>query len=187
MSVEKAEKGEDFMACWLWYGDITKIHADVVANAANTELKRAPGICEAIYAAADSEQLERECAKYPRLRIAHAAVTSGCGLPAKYIIHVAGAGWYRGTGRDRMLLAQCYRAAMNKALLYQCRTIAIPLMFSGDYHIPREEAVRIAGREIEEFVGRHPRLDVILVLYRKQIYNMAKFNLRWKEYEDGKE
>lgn len=42
----------------LWMGNIVNIATDAIVNAANTELKRTPGICEAIFAAADSAKLE---------------------------------------------------------------------------------------------------------------------------------
>ncbi|MFR8255820.1 MAG: macro domain-containing protein, partial [Ruthenibacterium sp.] len=77
-------------------GDITKIKADAIVNAASSDLRPCPGICEAIFAAADTEKLRAACRAIGRCRIGHAVVTPAFGLPAKYIIHVAGAGWYGG-------------------------------------------------------------------------------------------
>ena len=34
-------------------GDITKIKADAIVNAASSDLRPCPGICEAVFAAAD--------------------------------------------------------------------------------------------------------------------------------------
>lgn len=73
-----------------------------------------------------------------------------------------------------MLLEECYRRALQKALLYNCRTVAVPLIFSGDCHMPRAESIRIAGKVIREFEVRHPDIEVTLVLYREGVYEMAR-------------
>lgn len=70
---------------------------------------------------------------------------------------------------------------MARAQACNCKSIAFPLIFSGEYHIPREEAIRIAGKAISDFVDRHPELDVVLVLYKPGIYAMAKRILAWSE------
>ena len=126
-------------------GDITKMDTDAIVNAAVSDLSPCPGICSAIFAAADTEELKKACRKIGRCRIGHAVVTPSCGLPSKIIFHVAGAGWYGGVQRERMLLEECYRRALQKALLYNCRTVAVPLIFSGDCHMPRAESIRIAS------------------------------------------
>ena len=84
------------------------------------------------------------------------------------------AGWYGGVQRERMLLEECYRRALQKALLYNCRTVAVPLIFSGDCHMPRAESIRIAGKVIREFEVRHPDIEVTLVLYQEGVYEMAR-------------
>lgn len=148
-------------------GDITKMDTDAIVNAAVSDLSPCPGICSAIFAAADTEELKKACRKIGRCRIGHAVVTPSCGLPSKIIFHVAGAGWYGGVQRERMLLEECYRRALQKALLYNCRTVAVPLIFSGDCHMPRAESIRIAGKVIREFEVRHPDIEVTLVLYKR--------------------
>ena len=150
------------------------MQVDAIVNAAVSDLSPCPGICSAIFAAADTEELKKACRKIGRCRIGHAVVTPSCGLPSKIIFHVAGAGWYGGVQRERMLLEECYRRALQKALLYNCRTVAVPLIFSGDCHMPRAESIRIAGKVIREFEVRHPDIEVTLVLYREGVYEMAR-------------
>ena len=123
------------MPMYLYLGDITRMETDAIVNAAGTDLRRCPGICDAIFAAADTEELERACRKLGRCRIGQAVATPGCGLPCRYIIHVAGPGWYGGEPRERFLLAGCYQNALHKAYLCSCRRGAVPLIFSGDCHI----------------------------------------------------
>lgn len=169
------------MGRYLWMGDIVHMGTDAVVNAARTDLARAPGICEAIFAAADGEKLEQACRRLGRCPIGQAVLTPSFGLPAPHIIHVAGPDWFGGLERERMLLADCYRRAMSLALVQGFGSIAIPLMFSGEYHIPRKEAIGIAGASICAFTDRHPELDVVLVVYRPGILTMARRLLGWEE------
>ena len=46
-------------------------------------------------------------------------------------------------------------------------------MFSGDFHLPRPKAIRIAGDVIRAFEKTHPGMEIFLVLYNKSIYEMA--------------
>ena len=100
-------------------------------------------------------------------------VTPSCGLPCKYIIHVAGSGWYSGHGNERQLFKDCYLHALQKARAYHCRTVAMPLMFSGSMHLPRVEALKLVGEVISQFEETCPNMDVRLVLYKKSIYDTA--------------
>lgn len=154
-------------------GDITKMDTDAIVNAAATDLKPCEGICQAIFRAADTVALEAACKKVGHCPIGKTVVTPSCGLPCKYIIHVADAGWYSGHGNDRELFADCYTHALQKAYAYHCRSVALPLMFSGSMHIPRAEAVRIVGEVISRFEKTCPRMEIRLVLYKQSIYDTA--------------
>lgn len=165
------------MALHLYLGDITKMRTDAIVNAANTDLRRCPGICEAIFSAARQEELEKACKDIGHCPIGRAVITPSCGLPSKYIIHVAGPGWYGGARRERFLMASCYQNALQKAFVYGCKSVAFPLIFSGDCHIPRPDSIRIAGQVIQEFIDGH-KMEVYLVLYKESIYRMAQMILR---------
>ena len=141
-------------------GDITKMDTDAIVNAASSDLRPCPGICSAIFAAADTEKLLAACKKIGRCRIGKAVITPSFGLACKYIIHVAGIG--------------CYRSALQKAAAYHCKSVAVPLMFSGDFHIPRAQALQIAADVIAGFEKSHPSLEISLVIYKQSIYDLAK-------------
>lgn len=70
------------MPMYLYLGDITRMETDAIVNAAGTDLRRCPGICDAIFAAADTEKLERACRKLGRCRIGQAVATPAAGCPA---------------------------------------------------------------------------------------------------------
>lgn len=154
-------------------GDITKINADAIINAAATDLRPCEGICQAIYHAADTNALLAACKKIGHCPIGRAVVTPSFGLPCKYIIHVAGAGWYSGHGNDRQLFKDCYIHALQKAYAYHCKTVAMPLMFSGNIHIPRVEALRLVGEVVSQFESHYSQMEIQLVLYKRSIYEAA--------------
>ena len=158
----------------LLLGDITEMTADAIAIPAHTDLKPTPGISEAVFRAADGKALLAACQKFGRCRMGQAVVTPSCGLPCKYIIHVAGPGWYSGHKSERLLFADCYLQALQKARAYHCRSIALPLMFSGEYHIPRAQALTIVFQVVRQFEKTHPDLDIALVLYKESIYQLAQ-------------
>ena len=154
-------------------GDITKMDTDAIVNAAATDLRPCDGICQAIFSAADGDKLLAECKKIGHCAIGRAVVTPSCGLPCKYIIHVAGAGWYSGRSNELELFADCYRHALQKAYAYKCRSVAVPLMFSGSLHIPRSEALQMVAEVIGNFESSCPGMEIHLVLYKKSIYDLA--------------
>lgn len=154
-------------------GDITKMNTDAIVNAAATDLKPCEGICQAIFNAADEASLRLACKKIGHCPIGGAVVTPSCGLPCKYIIHVAGSGWYSGHGNERQLFKDCYLHALQKARAYHCRTVAMPLMFSGSMHLPRVEALKLVGEVITQFEEHCPEMEILLVLYKKSIYDTA--------------
>ena len=155
-------------------GNIAYMDTDAIVIPAHTDLKPAPGISEAVFCAADAEQLSAACRQIGRCRIGQAVITSSYGLKSRYIIHVAGPGWYSGHKTDRMIFADCYLRALQKAQAYHCRSVALPLMFSGEFHIPRAQALLLACRLISQFEAYHPELKISLVLYKESIYHLTQ-------------
>ena len=154
-------------------GDITSMHTDAIVNAAATDLRPCEGICQAIYNAADTKQLLAACKKIGHCPMGHAAVTSSFGLPCKYIIHVAEAGWYSGHANERDLFQDCYNSAFLKAYAPHCKTVAVPLMFSGSLHIPRADALRLVAEVVRRFEASYAGMEIQLVVYKQSIYDLA--------------
>ena len=161
----------------LYLGDIVHMDADAIACPAHSDLKCTPGIREAVFRAANRAQLERLCREKGRCPIGKAVLTPACGLPCRWIIHVVGPGWYSGKKADRELFAACYRHALHLAHAFHCRSIALPLMFSGGTHLPRATALTLVCRTVLDFERHHPGLDVTLVLYKEGIYHLAQKTL----------
>ena len=61
-------------------------------------------------------------------------------------------------------LASAYHSALKLAAKYHCESVAFPLLSSGNYGYPKEQAFRIAVDTITQYVMEHD-LTVYLVLY----------------------
>lgn len=147
--------------------DITKMSVDVIVNAANTGLQKGGGVCGAIFAAAGAEWLQAECDRIGTCAVGEAVITGGYNLPAKFIIHTAGPVWKGGNSGEERLLHNCYANSLALAVVNGCESIAIPLISSGIYGVPKELALQIAVSAIGEFLQDH-ELTVYLTVYDKQ-------------------
>ena len=155
-------------------GDIVAAKADAIVVPTHSDLKPIPGIRQAVFDAADTRQLTQACRKIGRCPIGRAVLTPSFGLPCRYIIHVAGPGWYSGHRSDRLLFADCCLHALHKACACHCRSVALPLMFSGACHLPRAQALRIVFQVADHFEAVHPDLHIVLVLYKDSIFRLAR-------------
>lgn len=93
-----------------------------------------------------------------------AVCTPAFGLPAKYIFHAVCPAWHGGGFGEAEQLAGAYHSALELAAEYYCESVAFPLLSSGNYGYPKEQAFRIAVDTITQYVMEHD-LAVYLVLY----------------------
>ena len=76
------------------------------------------------------------------------------------------------SGKNKALLASCYRKSLLLAQQLGCESIAFPLISSGNYRYPKEEALRIALDSIRTFL-EDSEMDVTLVVYDKNSYALS--------------
>ncbi|MEI7885015.1 MAG: macro domain-containing protein [Clostridia bacterium] len=152
--------------------DITKIQVDAIVNAANASLKMGSGVCGAIFSAAGEADLQKECEQLGICHVGQAVITSGYALPAKYVIHTVGPIWQGGVAGEAQALANCYSNSLELALRYKCNSIAFPLISSGVFGYPKDEALKIAIASIGEFLLRNELL-VYLVVYDNKAYQLS--------------
>ena len=153
--------------------DITKMHVDAIVNAANIALKVGGGVCGAIFSAAGNDRLQEECDIIGKCNVGEAVITNGYNLPAKYIIHTVGPIWNGGNSGEAELLYNCYTNSLTLALQNKFSSIAFPLIASGIYGYPKEQALQIAVSAIAEFLLNY-EMTIYLVVYDKKAYVLSK-------------
>lgn len=154
--------------------DITKMHVDVIVNAANTALQMGGGVCGAIFAAAGASKLQEACNKLAPIGTGEAAVTPGFALPAKYIIHAAGPIYSRFKKEEsERLLRSAYLESLKLAEKKGCESIAFPLISSGIYGYPKKEALETARLAIGEFLAAH-EMQVYLVIFDRSAFVLSE-------------
>jgi O-acetyl-ADP-ribose deacetylase (regulator of RNase III) len=154
--------------------DITKMKVDAIVNAANTELQMGGGVCGAIFKAAGAAQLREACDKLAPIKTGEAVITPGFNLPAKFIIHAAGPvyqQWNR--EQNERDLRAAYTNSLKRAVENKCESIAFPLISSGIYGYPKDEALRVATSAIQDFLADHD-IDVTLVVFDKSTFIISR-------------
>lgn len=147
--------------------DITLMKTDAVVNAANSDLTMGGGVCGAIFRAAGPEKMSRACASLAPIATGSAVITPGFNLPSRFVIHTAGPIYHRMRARAcREKLRSCYLNSLALAEKSGCESIAFPLISSGIYGYPREEALRVAEDSIREYLQDH-EMEVYLLLREK--------------------
>lgn len=149
--------------------DITKVKADAIVNTANPKPCIGCGTDSAIYAAAGEQQLLEERKKIGEIAPGQAASTDAFNLDAKYIIHTVGPAWVDGAHGERDILRSCYEKSLELAAELKCKSIAFPLIASGVYGFPKDEALNIALSEIGKFLLTHEMKVVLVVFDRKAL------------------
>ena len=154
--------------------DITKIKADAIVNAANTDLREGGGVCGAIFRAAGADLLRGACEALAPIQPGEAVITPGFGLRAKYIIHAAGP-VYQKSHREQseQLLRAAYASALKRAVEHRCESVAFPLISSGIYGYPKDEALRVASSAIQGFLDDH-EMSVTLAVFDQTAFTLSR-------------
>lgn len=170
----------------LWRGDITRLDADAIVNAANAGML---GCFVPLHACIDNVihsaagvQLRLAChelmrREHPDGRWAEptgrARLTPAFNLPSRYVIHTVGP-IVDGPldDRHRELLAACYRSCLDAAAGQGLVSLAFCCISTGEFRFPKAEAARIALNTVTDWLDSRPGTleRVVFDVYTEEDY-----------------
>ncbi|MGB9604834.1 MAG: O-acetyl-ADP-ribose deacetylase [Bryobacteraceae bacterium] len=159
----------------LLVGDITRVPADAIVNAANSALRGGGGVDGAIHRGGGPQimrELDEIRARQGGCPTGSAVVTSAGALPARYVFHAVGPIWRGGRHNEPELLASCYRTCLALAEERGLEKISFPSISTGAYGYPVGEAASIAIEQVCRHLERpdtHLK-EVIFVLFDQGTY-----------------
>lgn len=160
-------------------GDITKVQADAIVNAANTSLLGGGGVDGAIHKAGGKEILD-DCVKIRNkqggCKVGEAVYTTAGKLDASYVIHTVGPRWNNGKSGEIIKLSNCYKNVLRIAEELKIKSIAIPNISTGIYKFPKTEAANIAIKCIQQHQAKTLE-KIIFVCFDDENYQLYKSQL----------
>lgn len=154
--------------------DITDMKTDAIVNPTNNKLQpSSSGVCSSIFKKAGFQKLQNTCQKIGSIKIGDAAITKGYNLGCKYIIHTVGPVWRDGKNNESTLLYNTYINCLKLAKYKKCKSIAFPLISSGNFGYPKDKALKIATNAIKDFLSENDML-IYLVVFDKKSFKISK-------------
>jgi O-acetyl-ADP-ribose deacetylase (regulator of RNase III) len=174
----------------LMVGDITRVPADAIGNAANSALAGGGGVDGAIHRAggpAIMRELDQIRARIGRCETGSAVATGSGALPARFVFHAVGPVYRDGQHGEPESLASCYRTCFALAEERGVTSISLPAISTGIYGYPMREAAEIAIAE----VMRHLESDegsvrqVVFVLFDRRACDVFREALQSRATPTG--
>ena len=151
----------------LWQGDITRLAADGIVNAANSALLGCFVPCHAcidnaIHSAA-GVQLRNACDRLMKEQgheepTGKAKITPAFNLPSRYVLHTVGpiiAAGRNPSVKEAALLSDCYISCLELASEHRLKSLAFCCISTGEFHFPGEQAAHIAVKTVSDWLTRH--------------------------------
>lgn len=152
--------------------DITKMKADAIVNTANPRPIIGSGVDSMLHQAAGPELLRARQIIGP-IAVGEAAVTDAFALHARFVIHTVGPVWQGGGCGEEALLRRCYDNALRLAAERKCRSIAFPLISSGNYGFPKDKALQVAIAAFSAFLLEND-MQIYLVVFDRSAYRLSE-------------
>lgn len=180
---------------YLWQGDITRLQADAIVNAANSGMT---GCYQPNHTCIDNcihtfagIQLRLACAKMMERQgfpepVGQAKITSAYNLPCKYVLHTVGPivnrtafGLEPLTPEHCSQLASCYRSCLELAEKNDCGSIAFCCISTGVFCFPNKKAAEIAVKTVKEYREKtRSNMEVIFNVFQDDDYEIYENLLR---------
>ncbi len=173
-------------------GDITRVPADAIANAANSALAGGGGVDGAIHRAGGPEimrELDEIRPRVGRVPAGHAVATGAGRLPAKYVFHAVGPVYRDGRHGEPEALASCYRTCLEMAEERGCASLSFPAISTGVYGYPQEAAARIAIAEVRRFLETRASSlrEVVFVQFGQPAFHVYEQLLRQSGLQEAQD
>lgn len=154
--------------------DITKMTVDAIVNAANTDLAMGGGVCGAIFKAAGAQELQAACNQVAPIKTGEAAIIPSFALPCKYVIHAVGPVYrHWNAQQSEALLRSAYTESLRLASKNHIQSIAFPLISSGIFGYPKDEALKVASSAITDYL-QSSDMDVFLAVFDKTAFAVSE-------------
>ena len=152
--------------------DITNMRVDAIVNTANPKPVVGSGTDTMIHKKAGPELLVAR-QKIGIIDVGSAAITPAFDLQAKYVIHTVGPVWDGGNHNEEALLRNCYDNSLKLAREHRCRSIAFPLISTGNYGFPKDKALQIAISAFSTFLLEH-EMQIYLVVFDRTSFKLSE-------------
>ena len=152
--------------------DITNMRVDAIVNTANPRPVIGLGVDSAIHEKAGPRLLAAR-QKIGSIPCGSAAITPAFHLDAKYVIHTVGPVWDGGSYGEETLLRNCYDNSLKLALEHNCKSIAFPLISTGNYGFPKDKALQIAISAFSTFLLEH-EMQIYLVVFGHKAFKLSE-------------
>jgi O-acetyl-ADP-ribose deacetylase (regulator of RNase III) len=153
-------------------GDITRMAADAIVNAANEGLRGGGGVDGAIHRAGGPSIME-ECRRIGRCATGSAVITTAGRLPARHVIHTVGPVWQGGKHTESALLRSCYISSLQLAEDNSLKSVAFPSISTGVYGYPIDRASLVAIGAVLDYLSKATSIErVIFVLFSESDFRL---------------
>lgn len=152
--------------------DITAMQVDAIVNTANPRPIIGAGVDSMLHERAGAGLLKAR-QKIGDIPPGGAAITPAFGLNARYVIHTVGPVWQGGQYGEMEMLRACYDNSLRLALKKRCKSIAFPLISTGNYGFPRDMALQIAIAAFSSFLTEQ-EMQIYLVVFDRESYRLSE-------------
>ena len=159
-------------------GDITRVAADAIVNAANSAFAAGGGVDGAIRRAAGPELSGEMRRRYPAgTATGNAMATGAYALPARWVIHAVGPVWGLGGQNKLDLLASAYWSALHLADELGATTISSPAISAGTFGFPLETAANVALRTVRDYLLGETGIERVTFVLRPNAVETFRLRL----------